>query len=520
VKIDKVLIIDLYTDEPSGLGVSPYIDIYPRYLAGAIWHHNGSSTEVHYVTVDEFRNPLWLNRANNYDIIFFVGGITVPGKYLDGKPPTHKEVTRWARLLERPLKILGGPASKFGMGLKGGGTAYIIKELEKAGIDVVVTGDIDEYARELIEQGIEKASPWVTRRNYVYADIYAVKGARIVRMHRRLGHGLIAEIESYRGCSRWISGGCSFCIEPLYGKPIQRSIKSIVSEIDALYRQGVVDFRIGRQADFYVIGSPELGSTEWPRPNPRAIEALLTGIRGIAFNLRTLHIDNVNPGTIARYPEEAIKVTKTLVKYHTAGDVAALGIETVDPRVAKINNLNTTPEEALKAIEIICKYGSIRNKDGIPHLLPGINFVLGLPGETKSTIELNKRFLSHILEKGYLVRRVNIRRLMVIPGTRVSKMKPRIKGKWSNIHSSFIKWVREFFDKEMLGKVFPSGVMIRDVYIEGYSSGYSLGRPPGSYPPTVRIRGSLPLYSKVDVVVSGIGSPRSLRAELLNWLLL
>ena len=515
MKIDKVLIVDLYTDEPSGLGVSPYIDVYPRYLAGAIWHHKGSSTTVHYVTADEFRTVSWLNRANTYDIVFFVGGITVPGRYLDGNPPTPRELSRWSRLLTKPLKVLGGPVSRFGTGIKGGEKAYSIRDLEKAGIDVIVTGDLDEYVRDLIENGLEKAATWRTRRTYEYVDIYAVKGARIVRMHRRLGHGLTAEIESYRGCSRWISGGCSFCIEPLYGKPIQRNIKSIVKEIEALYQYGVIDFRLGRQADFYVIGSPNLGTVEWPEPNPRAIKSLLTGIRNVAPNLRTLHIDNVNPGTIIRYPTQSIEITKALVKYHTPGDVAALGIETADPRVAKINNLNTLPEEAIIAIELLNKYGSVRDKDGIPHLLPGVNFVLGLPGESRDTIELNKVFLQEILDKGLLIRRVNVRRLMVIPGTRVANLKPRISGKWAMRQSSFIKWVRDYFDREMLRKVFPPGTIMRDVYVEAHFSGYSLGRPPGSYPPTVKLKGSLPLYSKVDIVVKDIASPRSLRGKII-----
>ncbi|MCE4614696.1 MAG: radical SAM protein [Desulfurococcales archaeon] len=516
--MDKVLIVDLYTDEPSGLGVSPYIDTYPRYLAGAIWHHNGANTAIHYVTADEFRNPNWLSRANNYDIVFLVGGITVPGRYLDGNPPSLREITRWVRLLKKPLKILGGPASKFGMGLKGGEVARLTRDLEKAGIDIFVTGDLDEYVRELIEHGVEKAAPWRTRKDYDYVDIYAVKGARIVRMHRRLGHGLIAEIESYRGCPRWIAGGCSFCIEPLYGKPLQRNTYSIVKEIEALYQYGVIDFRIGRQADFYVIGSRDLGNTEWPKPNPTAIHTLLRSIRINTPELRTLHIDNVNPGTIVRYPKESIEITKTIIRYHTSGDVAALGIETADPKVARINNLNITSEEAIRAIEILSKYGSTRDTNGVPHLLPGINFVLGLPGESRTTMRVNKEFLMRILEEGYLVRRINVRRLMVIPGTRVSKLKPRIQGKWSDRHSAFIRWIRGYFDREMLGRAFPPSVIIRNVYVEEHKSGYSLARPPGSYPPTVKIKGNLPFYSMVDVVITGVASSRSLKGESLGEL--
>ncbi len=518
MRLERVLIVDGYTDEPSGLGVPPYIDVYPRYIAGAVWHHIGSSATVHYVTVDEFRRLPWLSRAEDYDAIVFIAGITVPGKYLDGQPASPEELIRWSRIIEKPFKILAGPIARFGTGVRGGSQARVLRELRRAGFDEIVTGDVDEYMRSLLTEGPEKASPWMTRRDYTYADIYLVKGARIVRMHRRYGHGLTAEIETYRGCARWVSGGCSFCIEPLYGKPIQRDIRSIVREVEALYKEGVVDFRIGRQSDFYVIGSPELGEEEWPRPCPDCIESLLKGIRRNAPYIRTLHIDNANPGTIYRYPTESTLITKYIVRYHTAGDVVALGLETADPRVARLNNLNTLPDEAYAAIKLVNRYGSIRNNDGVPHLLPGLNFILGLPGETGETLELNREFLLRLLEEGYMVRRVNIRRLLVIPGTKVSTLKPRLTGKSESRHRMFVRWVRDFFDKTMLTRVFPRGTIIRNLYVEGYYDGFSYARPPGSYPPTVKIKGSLPYMSMISVEVQSVSTGRSLMGRIAGSL--
>jgi len=37
LKPARILIVDGYNDEPGGLGVPPYIDVYPRYIAGAAW---------------------------------------------------------------------------------------------------------------------------------------------------------------------------------------------------------------------------------------------------------------------------------------------------------------------------------------------------------------------------------------------------------------------------------------------------------------------------------------------------
>ena len=50
-------------------------------------------------------------------------------------------------------------------------------------------------------------------------------------------------------------------------------------------------------------------------------------------DLLTLHIDNVNPGTIARHEEAARAALAAIVEGHTPGDVAAFGMETADPAV-------------------------------------------------------------------------------------------------------------------------------------------------------------------------------------------
>ena len=128
---------------------------------------------------------------------------------------------------------------------------------------------------------------------------------------------------------------------------------------------------------------------EFPRPNPHSIEKLFKGIRLAAPNLKTLHIDNANPGVIAGYPLECKQIAKTIVKYHTSGDVAAFGVESVDPIVIKKNNLKATADEVLKAIKLINEVGAKKGNNGMPELLPGLNFVFGLDGESKNTFDLN-----------------------------------------------------------------------------------------------------------------------------------
>ena len=57
----KLSILDGYTDEPTCLGVPPYISPYPRYIAGAIRTHN-KSIDICYITIDQLRkNKLYLD---------------------------------------------------------------------------------------------------------------------------------------------------------------------------------------------------------------------------------------------------------------------------------------------------------------------------------------------------------------------------------------------------------------------------------------------------------------------------
>jgi len=517
LKPARILIVDGYNDEPGGLGVPPYIDVYPRYIAGAAWAARKDVT-VHYVTVDEYRSsPLWLMRSTTYDVIVFIAGVVVPGKYIGGRPAEAPELARWASAIEGPLKVLVGPAARWGMGPLGGTSGFPPSFFKGRGFDVLVTGDPEEYVYELVLEGEERADPRRVREDYTKVDRFAVLGARIVRYHPNYGKNLIAEIETYRGCARWITGGCSFCVEPLRGRPIQRDPASIAREVEALFNNGVRNFRLGRQADILVYGSPDLGLEEWPRPSAEALEKLFMGIRSAAPTLEVLHIDNVNPGTISRYPAESEKALKVIVNYHTPGDVAALGIETVDPKVVKVNNLKVTSEEALRAVEVINKVGASRGHNGMPELLPGINFILGLPGETAETYRLNREFLEEILRRNLMVRRVNVRKLLALESTRVFRMDWGIKKRHEGHAKAFMHFVRQVFDVKMLQRITPPGTVLRGLWAEECSEGLCYARQAGSYPLMVVLKGPLPrLQYLPEVRVTGVHSSRSLRGEVIG----
>lgn len=501
MNIRRVLILDGYTDEPAGLGVPPYIDVYPRYIAGAIWSVD-KTIHIRYITVDEVRKDIhrFLREAQTYDLVIIVAGVTVPGKYLGGTPIKLEELEQWFRIISRPLKILVGPAARFGIGLEGGRVAALPSHV-KENFDVIVQGDPELYVHELLTQGLEKADPHVIRRTYELTNKFAIKGTKIVRQHPNYGLNLIAEIETYRGCPRAITGGCSFCIEPGYGLPVFREPKDIVDEVKALYMVGVRHFRLGRQPDILAYKAIDSGKEEFPRPNIVELRKLFHGIRSVAPEIETLHIDNVNPGTIVHHEVESRDALKVIVEYHTPGDVAALGVETADPRVVKLNNLKVYPDEAFKAIKIVNEIGSKRGWNGLPELLPGINFVYGLIGETKETYRLNYEFMKKVLDAGLLVRRINIRQVIAFPTTRMWKYGDSIIKKHKNIFRVYRDKIRKEIDLPMLRRVVPRGTILRKVFTETYSGKHTLARQVGSYPLLVNIPMKLELHKWIDVVV-------------------
>ncbi len=509
----SIAIIDCYSDEPAGFGVPFYIDAIPRYVAGACIL-TGKCERIDYYTFDDIRigGANLLRRLDGYDIVVIIAGVVVPGKYLGGRPPSATELNSLLCSLKSPLKVIGGACARYGIGNIGGGYTTPLEKLPCARDCIIVKGDVEKYIYDLITYGESMADPNIKVDDPEFIDMVAVKGAIIVRQHPCYGYNLLAEIETFRGCPRWISGGCSFCITKNYGRPLQRDVKGIVREVEALYNLGVRHFRIGRQADILVYGSKELDCEEWPKPNPEALRRLFVGIRSVAPSLITLHIDNVNPGTIIRHESESIEALKIIVKYHTPGDVAALGIESADERVVKLNNLKVYPDEALKVIELINRIGARKGYNGLPELLPGINFVLGLIGETRETYVKNLELLKAVYDRGLLVRRINVRKVLVLPGTRMWSYGDSIIRRHSSIAKWFERKVQEY-SMMFLKRMLPPGSILRGLYVEYYDEilGVTFARQAGSYPLVAEIPCKLRRPAYIDVCIYGY-SGRSVRA--------
>jgi len=252
-----------------------------------------------------------------------------------------------------------------------------------------------------------------------------------------------------------------------------------------------------------------------PKPNVETIEKLFKGIWNRA-KPKVLHIDNANPAVIARHEEESREVAKILVRYCTSGNVAAFGVESFDEKVIKMNNLLTTPEDVLKGVEILNEIGGRRGPSGLPYLLPGINLLFGLKGESKRTFKINYQYLKEIYDRGLMLRRINIRQVVPFYGTNIDIKDIKKAKRRKKLFLSFKEKVREEIDKPMLKRVVPKGTVLRDVLLEVKEENLYFGRQLGTYPILVGIKGEgLKFRSFVDVKVIDYGR-RSITGVIVN----
>lgn len=485
----RLAILDGYVDEPACFGVPPYISPHARYIAGALAEL--PAWQVDYLTIDQWRRvPEKRKLLDGADMLLLISGALVPGKYLRGMPVSYREALGIAQEFEGET-VLGGSSAVWGFG-QGGGKPPLGRHELRHHFDHLAFQDVAAYLHDHLAHG-QGAQRRMTMDEW---GRWSVAGASVVRQHPDWPRPLIAELETYHGCVRYVNGGCAFCMEPAEGQPKFRPVEQVVAEVEALARHGVVNFRVGGQADFFSYHSLGVGETPEPRPNPEAIEALLRGIHRAAPGLAWLHIDNVDPGIVAAWPEESEQVARLVAEHCTDGNIAAFGVESVDPEVIARNNLKCPPEVAFQAIRILNRVGAARGPKGLPRFLPGLNFICGLPGETRATYEHNRRFLEQLVKEGLLVRRINIRKLL----------EQRVAGGADEgLFHKFKDWVRREVDRPMLRRIAPAGTVLRDVWVEYREGHVTYGRQPGSYALLVGVPYDLPLERPVDVMVTDHG---------------
>ena len=466
----KVTILDGYIDEPSRLGVPPFVSPYSRYAWGAVM---AAGHDPSYMTIDHIRRGF----APTGDLLFIISGPIVPGKYLRTMPMSDRELS--SIIEEARPEAHVWHSSK--------------PEKTPPGATHVWDCDPDAYIHDILAGSASKR-----RRTPEEWSEWAVLGADVFRQHHDAPASLIADIDFSYGCPHYISGGCSFCTEPLFGKPVFRSQQAIAGEIEALLKQGCVNFRLGGGSCIFSYMAEDVANTECPKPNVPALRQLFNSIAKLP-GINVLHTDNADPGILANHPNESAEILKMITRACTSGNVLSLGLESADPAVAEQNNLNSTPEQAMEAIRMINKAGKEPGPTGLPKLLPGLNLISGLDGETRETFNINIQFLKEVLSNDLLLRRINIRQ--VAPARRDYKP-TRLKKEFIRFKES----VRREIDTPMLRAVAPAGTVLKGIYTEVQIGKLMFGRQLGTYPILMGIPDKVPQGHFIDVKVTGHGS--------------
>ena len=500
------LVLDGYEDEPAAFGVPPYVGFHVRYICGVLEERQ---IDYKYMTIDKWRNLKYQQDSKKillqFQGIVILAGAIVPGKYVRGTPISRREVDDIINTAPQTIPILCG--------------GWAIRGWRHEGWSAIRVGlflahhDLDATLDYFLKTGLFSHK----KRNHLQWDKWALAGAKskAITHHPDFPEPLIMEIELYQGCVRF-KRGCRFCIEPKKGVPINRTLDSVLSEIYAALDSGIKNIRIGGATCIYTWLAEGVGELEYPRPNPDPIIELLTTIRADK-RVELLHVDNANPSIIASNLERAEPITKVLAETLTDGAVLSFGLESADPDVHNKNWLNCDSEQFKIAVRHINKYGSKRGKRGLPKLLPGVNLIAGLHGESDQTWEHNLQLFKEIIDEGLLIRRVNIRQVE-------GRGFPEINSKR---FSKAKKTLREVVDAPMLEKIAPIGQILKKVRwethndrirrpkeVEGDSSrddacrgkpGVTFGRQAGAYPILIGVPYLIPLESTSDIIVTGHG---------------
>tara|TARA_B100000900_G_scaffold414806_1_gene442589 strand:- start:2460 stop:4238 length:1779 start_codon:yes stop_codon:yes gene_type:complete len=514
------LVIDGYEDEPAAFGVPNYLGFHIRYICGVL-----ESRKIHYnyMTIDQWRIEFkqQLNEKSGRDRIknklselsgvVVLAGSIVPGKYVRGTPISQRELDTLLSIIPSEIPILCG--------------GWAIKNWRYTGWTPLRTNlfcavnDVDSSLNTFISTGEWKHS----KRTMDEWSLWAYHGSisKAVTNHPDLftsdgrSGPLTFEVELYQGCVRF-KRGCKFCIEPKKGVPKWRSEDDILREISGALESGVRNIRIGGATDIYTYRAEGVRELEYPIPNPEPICKVLTEAREDE-RLDIFHVDNGNPSIIAENIVPSTEITKCLVENLSDGAVLSFGLESADPLVHQMNWLNCDPKQLKTAIRHINDFGREKGERGLPKLLPGLNFIAGLNGETKNSYQMNLKLLENLRSEGLWLRRINIRQ---VEGQGFQEIK-------ENDFRSFKKKVREDIDKPLLEEIFPIGSELSQIWWESQGdrirrpeqvenpvfrsssiygkSGITFGRQIGAYPILIGVPYLIPLETGSDVIVTGHG---------------
>lgn len=479
----QIVILDCYTDEPSGYGVRPYLGTHQLHLSQVLSH---IGIVHHFITIDDLRYAASVrgmvmpssdpratrnttkNAARALDLIstadriLVILGCFVDYDYFSCVPPRVDEVAHYLK------NVSAETVAYFALGVPAKSSSKLVLPAGSiASFSQIQFGNAYRHANA----GFPACPPSTFHApDYKLLEEISTTPPDLLS---QITDPVICEIETGTGCNH---PSCSFCIESLRKqRVVYRSPESIVNQVKTLYDSGIRHFRLGRQPNIY----------SYQRANPSRFEALLGGIREACPEIRMLHVDNAN--AIDVVTPAGIQFTKILVEYGTAGNVAPMGIESFDEKVRRLNTVRGSVDDIMRAIEIVSSHGKERGTNGLPKLLPGINLIHGLPGADSASHAENLRCLRLILDQGFMTFRTFYRDLAPPTGVSLNRLSFVTKPKYEHYRRDIV----EQFVIPMQEKVYPAGITLRGDWEIVQKGGEMHGRLFGSTPIRIALEGQV-----------------------------
>lgn len=291
--------------------------------------------------------------------------------------------------------VAGGPHPSGDPGgtLRMGFDAVAVGEGEVTFLDLaraLSAGDGPEGVRGLLLPGGGKTPRSALRRGPHELDRFPSWAA---------GHRKVGPIEISRGCPH----GCTFCQTSfLFGGMRHRSLENVLGHVRTLVARGITDIRFNTP-DAFAWGSPGGRGVD-----EGALEALLAGTRGIVGTAGRVFFGSF-PAEVR--PEHVTPAAVSLVRRWCDNDNLVLGAQTGSPRLLGTLRRGHGVDHVRRAVDLVAGAG----------LIPYVDFILGLPGETEEDAVSTVRLMDDLVGRGAVI---HAHTFMPLPGTPLAGSRP------------------------------------------------------------------------------------------------
>ncbi len=279
-------------------------------------------------------------------------------------------------------------------------TAFPLPSLE-AGVDAVAIGEAENSFPILVEDWLNQRT-WREQHGIATLDsdgtLHKSAHPPSVSLDEYppfpIKQDICGAVELTRGCPHL----CSFCQVPaMHGTLARhRGIEMVLESARSMLRTNRQDYRF-ITPDAFAYGSPDTREARLD-----AAEELLARLRETVGHDRRIYLGSF-PSEVR--PEHVTSKGVALITRYCDNDNLVLGAQTGSNRLLAACHRGHTIEDVFRAAEIIARAG----------LLPNVDFIFGLPGETDHDVQLTIEAMEKLTQIGA---RIHTHTFMPLPQTR------------------------------------------------------------------------------------------------------